>query len=138
MKDTLVPGLTYTLTFVVPENKTVPYLFPESPLLASMPKVLATGFMIGLFEWACTEILAPHLDAGEGSLGIHVDFSHKAATPPGRTVTVTATCKRVEGRRVEFEVRGHDGLDEIGAGFHKRAVVRWDEFNARLEHKRSV
>ena len=31
-----------------------------------MPKVFATGFMIVLMEWTCVQLLAPHLDAGEG------------------------------------------------------------------------
>ncbi len=62
MKETFRPGLTHTLKFTVPEEKTVPHLFPESPGFAAMPKVLATGYMVGLFEWACIELMAPHLD----------------------------------------------------------------------------
>jgi fluoroacetyl-CoA thioesterase len=138
MKDTLKPGLTHTLTFTVPENKTVPHLYPEAPGFAEMPQVFATGFMVGLFEWACIELMKPHLDSGEGSLGIHVDFSHSAATPPGLTINVTATCTRVDGRILEFEVKGHDGVDVIGEGRHRRAVVRWDSFNARVAKKRAA
>jgi fluoroacetyl-CoA thioesterase len=136
VKDTLKPGLTHTLTFTVPESKTVPHLYPEAPDFADMPLVFATGYMVGLFEWACIELMAPHLDPGEGSLGIHVDFGHTAATPPGLTVTVTATCMRVDGRTVEFDVRGHDGADAIGGGRHRRAVVRWDKFTERVAQKR--
>jgi fluoroacetyl-CoA thioesterase len=138
MKGTLRPGLTHTLTYTVPENKTVPHLYPEAPGFVEMPKVFATGFMVGLFEWACIELMKPHLDPGEGSLGIHVDFSHSAATPPGLTITVTATCTKVDGRLLEFEVKGHDGIDAIGGGTHRRAVVRWDSFNARVAKKRAA
>jgi fluoroacetyl-CoA thioesterase len=137
MKPTLTPGLTHTLTFKVPENKTVPFLYPEAPGFVEMPKVFATGFMVGLFEWACIELMRPHLDRGEGSLGIHVDFSHTAATPPGFTISVTATCTKVDGRTLEFEVSGHDGIDAIGGGRHRRAVVRWDKFNERVAQKRN-
>lgn len=136
MKDTLKPGLTRTLTYTVPANKTVPHLYPEAPGFTEMPDVFATGFMVGLFEWACIELMAPHLDPGEGSLGIHVDFAHSAATPPGLTITVKATCTRVDGRTVDFEVEGHDGVDAIGGGRHRRAVVRWDKFTQRVEQKR--
>lgn len=136
MKDTLKAGLTHTLTFTVPEDKTVPHLYPEAPGFTVMPKVFATGYMVGLFEWACIELLKPHLDEGEGSLGIHVNFSHDAATPPGLTITVTATCTKVEGRTAEFEVFGHDGIDRIGGGHHRRAIVRWDKFTPRVEQKR--
>ena len=86
MKDTLKPGLVHQFEFVVPESKTVPHLYPEAPEFQSMPAVLATGFMVGLMEWTCLQLLAPHLDEGEGSLGIHVNVSHQAATPPGLTV----------------------------------------------------
>ena len=136
MKDTLKPGLTHTVTYTVPTNKTVPYLYPEAPGFTDMPMVFATGFMVGLFEWACIELLEPHLERGEGSLGTHVDFSHSAATPPGLTVTVKATCTKVDGRTIEFKVEGHDGVDAIGGGRHRRAVVRWDKFTERVAQKR--
>jgi fluoroacetyl-CoA thioesterase len=135
MKDTLKPGLTHRLTFKVPENKTVPYLYPEAASFQTMPKVFATGYMVGLFEWTCIELMKPHLDPGEGSLGVHVDFSHLAATPPGMTVTVEAECTAVEGRRISFQVCGHDGVDVIGEGKHARAVVAWDRFNGRVADK---
>ncbi len=135
MKATLKPGLTHRFSYRVPENKTVPYTYPESPEIAAMPKVFATGFMIVLMEWTCTQLLAPHLDPGEGSLGVHVDVSHLAATPAGMTVTVDAECTELTGQRVAFHVRAHDGLDLIGEGRHERFVVMWDKFNARLDAK---
>jgi len=64
-----------------------------------------------------------------------VDFSHVAATPPGMTVTVDVECTGVDGKRVSFFVRGHDGADMIGEGRHERAVVRWDRFNERVSAK---
>ncbi len=138
MKPSLRPGLTHRLAYRVPENKTVPYLYPEAPMFQRMPKVLATGYMVGLFEWCCTELLNLHLDPGEGSLGIHVDFSHLAATPPGLTVTVDAEIIAIEGKRVSFRVRGHDGIELIGEGRHERAVVNYDKFNSRVAEKAKV
>jgi fluoroacetyl-CoA thioesterase len=100
-----------------------------------MPKVFATGFMVVLMEWVCIQLMAPHLDEGEGSLGTHIDVSHLAATPPGFTVTVDVECIEVSGRKLVFMVRAHDGVDLIGEGRHGRAVVRWDRFNARVADK---
>jgi fluoroacetyl-CoA thioesterase len=97
--------------------------------------VFATGFMVGLFEWACMQLLRPHLEPGEGTLGTHVDFSHSAATPPGLTIEVTATLTRVEGRNLYFSVRGHDGVDTIGEGTHRRALVTWPRFEERVAQK---
>jgi fluoroacetyl-CoA thioesterase len=135
MKPTLKPGLKRTLSFKVTKNKTVPHLFPEAASFQAMPEVFATGFMVSLFEWVCTELLAEHLDSGEGSLGTHVDFSHDAATPPGMTITVEAECVGVEGPKVRFRVSGHDGIDKIGGGEHERFVVKWEKFNARVAEK---
>ena len=135
MKPTLKPGATHRFAYKVPENKTVPYTYPESPEIASMPKVFATGFMIVLMEWTCTQLLVEHLDAGEGSLGTHVDVSHLAATPPGMTVTVDVEVLEVQGRKVVFRVSAHDGMDLIGEGRHERVVVMWDRFNAKVADK---
>jgi fluoroacetyl-CoA thioesterase len=135
MKATLKPGLTHRFSYKVPENKTVPYTYPEAPEIAAMPKVFATGNMIILMEWVCAQLLAPYLDSGEGSLGTHVDVSHLAATPPGMTVTVDVECVAVTGQRVSFKVKAHDEVDLIGEGRHERFVVMWDKFNARLAAK---
>jgi fluoroacetyl-CoA thioesterase len=135
MKPSLVPGLTHRFSYTIPENKTVPFTYPEAPEIHAMPKVFATGFMVVLLEWVCIQLLTPHLDEGEGSLGTLVDVSHLAATPPGMTVSVDVECVEVSGRKVIFKVRAHDGVDLIGEGRHERAVVRWDRFNARVAEK---
>ncbi len=135
MKDTLKPGLTHRFTYVVPVEKTVPHIYAESPEMAIMPQVFATGFMIALMEWTCVQLLTPHLDAGEGSLGVHVDVSHVAATPPGLAVTVDVKLESVEGRKLWFHVSAHDGVDLIGEGRHQRAVVVWERFTQRVNAK---
>jgi fluoroacetyl-CoA thioesterase len=135
MKPSLKAGLSHRFSYTVPENKTVPFTYPESPEIAAMPKVFATGFMIVLMEWTCVQLLAPHLDAGEGSVGTHIDVSHAAATLPGMTVTVDCECTGVDGKRVTFWIKAHDGIDPIGEGRHERFVVAWDRFNARLADK---
>ena len=68
MKETLAPGIEYEFTYTVTEEKTVPSLFPEATDFQVMPKVLATGFMVGLFEWYCIQALKPglHLPKAEG------------------------------------------------------------------------
>lgn len=137
MKDTLKTGLKHRFEYVVPENKTVPYLFPEATQFQAMPEVLATGYMVGLLEWACIQLLEPHMENGEVSLGTHVDVSHQAATPPGLTVTVDAEISELRGPRAKFKVRAHDGVDLIGEGRHERFIVKWDRFNARVEDKRA-
>jgi fluoroacetyl-CoA thioesterase len=136
MKATLKPGLTHRFSYRVPDNKTVPHLYPEVADFQAMPRVFATGYMVGLMEWACMQLMAPHLDAGEGSLGVHIDVNHTAATPPGLTVTVDVECTEVVGKKISFKVKAHDGVDQIGAGRHERFVVAWEKFNANVAAKR--
>lgn len=135
MKDTLQVGATARLEFKVPANKTVPHLYPEAHEFQVMPTVFATGFMVGLMEWACLKVLEPHLEPGEGSLGIHIDVSHTAATVPGQVVTVDAECTGIQGRRVSFKVVAHDGFEKIGEGRHERMIVPWERFVARVNEK---
>ncbi len=136
MKDTLRPGLTFEFKFRVPENKTVPCLYPESPEFQLMPKVLATGYLVGLLEWACLQAIIPHLDwPNEQSVGTLVNFTHSAATPPGLTVTVRGKLEKVEGRKLSFSVVADDGIDKISEGTHERFVIDAAKFNSKLAEK---
>jgi fluoroacetyl-CoA thioesterase len=138
MKDSLQPGLTFDFSFRIPEEKTVPYLYPESPEFQVMPKVLATGFMVGLFEWACIQAVNPHLDwPREQTVGIDLKLSHTAATPPGLTVTVRGKLERVEGRKLTFSLSADDGLDKISEGTHERFVIDARKFNSKAAEKAS-
>lgn len=137
MKDTLLAGIKASFSYTVPEDKTVPHIYRESVEMQTMPEVFATGFMVALMEWTCVQALAPHLDGGEGSVGIHVDVSHDAATPAGMVVTVDVEATEVQGRKVWFSVRAHDGIDQIGEGYHQRAIVDWEKFNAKVAGKRA-
>ena len=138
MKTSLAPGLTFTFRYKVPEDKTVPHVFPESPRFREMPSVFATAYLVGLLEWACLEAMQPHLDAGEQSVGTGVWVTHSAATPPGLTVTVDLSVQKVEGRKLTFSVRAHDGVDAICEGTHERFVVDRERFARKIQEKAAV
>jgi len=136
MKDTLKPGLTYQFKLKIPATKMVPQLYPESAPFQQMPEVLATGYLVGLLEWACIEAINPHLDwPREQSLGTHIDVSHLAATPAGLTVTVDVRLDTIEGRKLRFTLSAHDGVDKITEGRHERVVIDADRFRARVAAK---
>jgi fluoroacetyl-CoA thioesterase len=136
MKDSLRPGLTFQFELKIPENKTVPYLYPESAEFQAMPRVLATGFMVGLFEWACIRAINPHIDwPDEQTVGIQVNLSHVAATPPGLTVTVKGQLEHVEGRKLSFSLVADDGVERISEGTHDRFVIDAKKFNAKMAAK---
>ncbi|HET6492157.1 MAG TPA: thioesterase family protein [Burkholderiales bacterium] len=139
MKDTLQPGLTFRFQFEIPPTKTVPHLYPESTMFQEMPEVLATGYLVGLMEWACIEALRLHLDwPREQSLGTHVDVSHIAATPPGLIVTVDVKLEKVEGRKLTFRLSAHNGVKKISEGTHERIVIDFAKFNAKIKQQYSA
>ncbi len=136
MKDSLKPDIEYELVYRVPESKTVPHLYPEAAEFQVMPRVFATGFMVGLMEWACLLAIIPHLDwPAEQSVGTHVNLSHSAATPPGFEVRAKVKLVEVDGRRLVFEVEAHDGVDTICKGRHERFVINAAKFNERVKAK---
>ena len=136
MKETLLAGLTLEFRFTVPEEKTVPWLYPESPEFQLMPRVFATGFMVGLFEWACIRAVNPHIDwPREQTVGIDVKLNHLAATPPGLTVTVRGKLEKVEGRKLIFSLSAHDGVETISEGTHERFIIDAAKFNAKATQK---
>jgi fluoroacetyl-CoA thioesterase len=137
MKDSLKRGLTFEFAYEVPEDKTVPKLLPESEEFRQMPEVLATGFMVGLFEWACIRALMPYLDwPEEQTVGTHVNLSHVAATPPGLTVTVRGKLESREGRKLTFSLEADDGVDKISEGTHERFVIYPKKFNEKMAQKK--
>ena len=136
MYETLKPGLTFELDYIVPENKTVPYIYPESEEFQIMPKVFSTGFMVALIEWACVKFVNDHIDwPNEQSVGIDVNLNHTAATPPGMTVTVKGELIEVDGKRLVFAIEAHDGVDRITKGTHQRFIVNAEKFIAKAQEK---
>jgi fluoroacetyl-CoA thioesterase len=137
LKDTLKPGISYEHRFIIPKSKTVPALYPESPEFVAMPEVFATGYLVGLLEWACIKAVNPHLDwPKEQTVGTLINVSHEAATPPGFEVTVTVELIKVDGRRLVFAGKAHDGIELISRGLHERFVIVKEKFDAKVAGKR--
>ena len=136
MKESLAAGIEHEFRYRVTDTKTVPVLYPEASEFQDMPTVFATGFMVGLFEWACIQLTNPHLDwPNEQTVGTHIDVSHTAATPPGFEVAVNVKLIEVDRRRLVFEIEAHDGTDMIARGKHERFVIDKAKFDAKLKEK---
>jgi fluoroacetyl-CoA thioesterase len=128
MNSSITAGLTATMNYRVPADRTVPHLLPEAPEFTTMPDVLATGYLVALVEWTCMQTVTPHLQSRQRTLGVHVDLSHEAATPPGAVITIGATLTAVNGRRLTFEVTARDDDAVICRGRHQRAIVDLERF----------
>ena len=136
MKDTLQAGLEHELRFRVPDTKTVPALYPESSEFQVMPRVFATGYMVGLIEWACIQAVNPHIDwPTEQTVGIRINVNHTAATPPGLEVRARVKLVEVDGKRLVFETELNDSVDIISKGIHERFIINAEKFNHKIKQK---
>lgn len=124
-------GLTHVATMVVAEAHTVPRV-ADWPGFRDMPPVFATAMMVGFMEQTCIEALRPCLAPEQRTVGIHVDLSHSAATPVGRTVQARVELLAIDGRTLEFAVECRDEQGLIGTGRHRRAIIDLERFLARL------
>ncbi len=50
-------------------------------------------------------------------------------------MTAEAQVTAVNGKLVDFEITARDGLDQIGRGTHRRAIIGVEKFAARLQEK---
>ena len=136
MNETLAPGLAHQFVYEVPSNKTVPALYPEAPEFQEMPRVFATGFLVGLIEWTCIQAIVPHIDwPREQSVGTRLDLSHSAPTPPGCPVTVDVELTEVAGRRLVFRFAARDDVAAVAEGTHERFIIDAERFEAKLTER---
>ena len=119
-------GLTHTSQLTVTEAVTAIEMGS-----GDLP-VLATPSMMALMENAAMLAVAPHLPEGSTTVGGHISVSHIKPTPVGETVTATATVVKVDGKKIEFEVKAHCGDILLGEGSHLRFIVDREKFMSRL------
>lgn len=133
----LEPGITLERRYEVTRDLTAEVLAGiNDPGGVTLPAVWSTPDMIGKMEIAAAALVAPHLDAGQMTVGSRNEVSHLAATPVGFVVRVQVTLTAVEGRKLTFAVVAHDDKEKVGEGIHLRYVVDTGRFESRLAEKR--
>lgn len=128
-------GATASADLVVKQNDLASAL-PLTPSDA-FPAVFATARMVALMEIASARVLQPCLATGELSVGVTVEVTHSAPTPPGDTVTAVARFLGRDGKLFEFEVVASDSGGEIGRARHKRAIVNAERLQANANRRAS-
>jgi predicted thioesterase len=116
MKPTLQPGISAESQHLVDRERTIDFMGESA-------RVYATPMLVRDIEMACRNLLLPHLDAGEDSVGTRVEIDHLAATLLGMPVSLRVRVAEVKGRAVVFEVEGHDPVEAIARGRHARFIV---------------
>jgi len=95
--------------------------------------VLATPRLVAWAEAATCAAIDPSLEQSQTSVGTRVALEHRAASPVGADIAVTARVMHRDGRLVRFEVVGHDDADQVvGHGEITRVVVDRERFLSRL------
>lgn len=124
----LVPGLKGLLTHKVVDADLATSWQNDVP-------VLATPILLWLTELACMRAVEGALEDGRMTLGYGHESKHLAPTPRGWSVQIEAELCAIEGKILTFEIRVHDGQDEVFRGRHTRAIVDRARFVANLTRK---
>ncbi|GCL68951.1 thioesterase [Veillonella tobetsuensis] len=119
-------GQTATSTVTVTESNIA------KTMKSGSLEVFATPAMCALMEEAAQAAVQPHLEEGEGTVGISLSISHDAPSPMGSTITAKATVTAVEGRKITFNIEASDGVGIIGKGTHERFVINNEKFMTKV------
>jgi predicted thioesterase len=126
----LTPGLSAEISITVSEADTA------SRWGSGLVPVYSTPALVGLMEAAAVKALEGQLEAGQTSVGGHIDVQHLAATPVGMMVRAHAELTGVEGRKLSFHVEAWDEVEKIGEARHDRFVIDTQKFVDRARAKR--
>lgn len=86
--------------------------------------VLSTPGMIGMMEHNATQLVAPALPDGAGTVGFEVSIKHVAGAFEGAECEAWARLDEVlDGRKFRFSVEVREGERVIGTGIHERRMI---------------
>jgi fluoroacetyl-CoA thioesterase len=130
VKDTLKVGASEEVEIVTTPEMGITHLGPDTPRMYSTPA------MIDLMERTSIQVLTPHLDEGEQSVGTKISVSHFKATAIGQKVRAKATLTEIvdvgrPAKRYRFSVEAFNEKEKIGEGNHERAVIHVKQFANR-------
>ena len=97
--------------------------------------VFGTPFMCALMEEAAWKSIAPHLEAGQSTVGTRLNVSHDSATPVGMKVWAESEVTQVDGKRLVLKVAAYDERGPIGQGTHERFIITNERFLAKTANK---
>jgi len=128
MKPALAVGSTHSQNIVIDATRTIAFM-------GEALRVYSTPSMTLDVEQTCRQLLLPHHDAGEDSVGARVEIDHLGPTLLGQIVTIEAKVVELALPRVTFEVEVKDELDTVGRARHIRFVVDTARQGERLAKK---
>ncbi len=98
-------------------------------------RVFSTPSMVQFCESAASQLVAPHLQPGQGQVGIVVTIRHLGPTPMGKRVRAEVDLVGVDRRRLSFKIKVFDDIEQVGECEHDRFIVDLDKYQAKLKKK---
>ena len=120
-------GLTATREMMVDERMTTTHM--------DGIQVLSTPQLIQQLEETSHYCVAPHLSAGQHTVGTVVCIKHLAATPLGMQFRAEVELIEIDRRRLKFKVSAYDEQEKIAEGEHERFIVDAGRFVEGLKKK---
>ena len=97
--------------------------------------VLSTHRVVLLIEQASRNAIEKFVPGKSMTVGTMINIRHLAATPLGSKVRAEAYLKRVDGRRMLFDVAAYDEFEKIAEGENEHLLVAVDGFLDRVRRK---
>lgn len=98
-------------------------------------KVLSTPKMVALMEKSAADLAEKFLPENFTSVGIFLEVHHTAPTPIGLKIFAESEIKKIEERKIFFEIIARDEHGEIGRANHTRFIVDREKFQEKADKK---
>jgi predicted thioesterase len=98
-------------------------------------RVFSTPSMTYFVEMTAHKLVGPHLQPGQGQVGLQVNIRHMAPTPIGKKVRCETELTAIDRRKLTFKMKVFDDVEQIGEAEHDRYIVDLDKYMARLKAK---
>jgi predicted thioesterase len=120
-------GTALNKSYTVTEKDTV------GALVAGMPMVAATPYLVTIAEMVCYEICNRVIQPGQITVGTRIVIDHLGASKVGATLQTNAALRAREKNRLIFDITIKDGDRTVATVEHTRAAVTLQKLMAALD-----
>jgi predicted thioesterase len=99
-------------------------------------EVLSTHRVVLLMELAARKAIEDRLPGGMMTVGTFIRIKHLAASPLGSKVRGEAHLKKIDGRKLVFDVAAYDEFEKISEGENEQLIVSVEKFLSRIQKKK--
>lgn len=96
-------------------------------------EVFSTPMLIAFMEHTAYKLAQEHLSPGETTVGVVVNIEHLKPNKVGDKILCTATLKKIEGKKLTFDVVVTFNDEIMGKGTHVRYIVNLEKFLNKIK-----